>query len=637
MRRIRIRTIVIGFFCCLWVAAASQAQIVINEVRYNDTGPDDINFVELKGPAGTSLDGYTLDGVNGNGGAVYVSIDLSGQVIPDDGYFVVAQSAAVPNADLVTPDADFQNGPDNIVLNLNGTPVDALGYGDFSGGAVFVGEGSPAPTAVGDDVALVRCPDGSDTGDNSVDFWVNPVSPGVTNDPCATPTPAPTSTPSPLPTSTPFGTPSATPTAPPAPWVRINEFHYDDNSTDDMCFLELIGEPGTDLTGFTVVGVNGNVGDCSDEFAVISLDGWTIGATGFFVIAQNDTIPNYDMIDPAIDFQNGPDNVLLTFYGQVQDALGYEDFGPTQCNLSEGDSAPACYGDGFALGRCPDGHDTDNNAADFLCLDESPGAPNNCPPVTVTPTGSPAPPTVTPTPTEAPPTAPPTDTPTDTPTPTMTVGPGTPTYTPIPDTPTPLPSDTPLPSATPLPPTVTPLPSSTPLPTSTPRPTATPTATTGPGTPTYTPYPPTATPPPTSPPATQTPTPRPTQPCGTFGVTLEIATEYVSPGDTFWCNAYICNDTTSELTLPFVALLDIGTGDYWFYPKWKRYPPDFDYKPLQLSPGINVEPVLKSFVWPDTGSSSADGIYFHSAMLNQEMNEIKGEMDSVSFGYGPPR
>jgi hypothetical protein len=151
---------------------------VINEVRYDDEGIDFENFAELKGAPGASLDGYSLVGVNGSG-SDYAVIDLSGHTIPPDGYFVVSQIDA-DYADLVSVEADFRNGPDNIQLRYEGQAVDALGYGDF-GGHIFAGEGNPAPdTPAGS--SLSRFPDGSDADDNSVDFIITAIpTPGSEN------------------------------------------------------------------------------------------------------------------------------------------------------------------------------------------------------------------------------------------------------------------------------------------------------------------------------------------------------------------------------------------------------------------------------------------------------------------------
>ncbi len=82
-------------------------EVFINEVHYDTAGADVGEFVEIAGPAGTDLTGWSLVLYNGNGGVVYGTIALSG-VIPnqDDGFGTLA---------FLTP--GLQNGaPDGFAL-----------------------------------------------------------------------------------------------------------------------------------------------------------------------------------------------------------------------------------------------------------------------------------------------------------------------------------------------------------------------------------------------------------------------------------------------------------------------------------------------------------------------------------------
>ncbi|MEO0206501.1 MAG: carbohydrate binding domain-containing protein [candidate division WOR-3 bacterium] len=157
-----------------------KLNVCINEVYYDAPGTDSGCYIELYGTPNMNLDGFTLVGVNGNGGADYDTIVLGGFSIPQDGFFVIAQNAWVQNADLVDPGADLQNGPDNLELRFNKITIDALGYGVLNGW-VFSGEWLPAPDVVAGH-CLGRYPDGSDTDDNSVDFHdYDTLTPGTPN------------------------------------------------------------------------------------------------------------------------------------------------------------------------------------------------------------------------------------------------------------------------------------------------------------------------------------------------------------------------------------------------------------------------------------------------------------------------
>jgi hypothetical protein len=169
-----VRTLLLGLAPLLAVPA-SQASPLLSEVFYDAVGSDNgVSFVELWGEAGTSLEGMTLEGVNGADGAVSPRLTLVG-VIPADGFFVVADDTGggvtqVPEADLIL-NFDFQNGPDSIVLQQGDRILDAVGYGEFAPEEVFSGEGQPASDGA-PGTSLARLFANRDTGDNASDFVV---------------------------------------------------------------------------------------------------------------------------------------------------------------------------------------------------------------------------------------------------------------------------------------------------------------------------------------------------------------------------------------------------------------------------------------------------------------------------------
>ena len=65
---------------------------MINEILYDTISNDDPNvlFTELWGTPGTDIGGWTLVGINGNGGTEYGTLTIpDGTTIPADGYFVI--------------------------------------------------------------------------------------------------------------------------------------------------------------------------------------------------------------------------------------------------------------------------------------------------------------------------------------------------------------------------------------------------------------------------------------------------------------------------------------------------------------------------------------------------------------------
>ncbi|MGH2476258.1 MAG: ExeM/NucH family extracellular endonuclease, partial [Candidatus Limnocylindrales bacterium] len=133
---------------------ANPATVWINEVHYDNASTDMGEAIEIAGPAGTNLGGWSIVPYNGNGGAPYTpTIVLSG-TIPDqqDGFGTL--SFAAPG---------LQNGdPDGMALVNGTTLVQFLSYdgtftgvGGSAGGILSTSIGGEASTsAVGDSLQL---------------------------------------------------------------------------------------------------------------------------------------------------------------------------------------------------------------------------------------------------------------------------------------------------------------------------------------------------------------------------------------------------------------------------------------------------------------------------------------------------
>ncbi|MGA9595590.1 MAG: hypothetical protein WBV06_05515, partial [Acidimicrobiia bacterium] len=253
--------------------AAPGTSVFINEIHYDNTGSDSGEAVEVAGPAGTDLTGWSIVLYNGNGGASYNTTALSGTLADDsNGYgFVV----------LDYPSNGIQNGaPDGLALvDASNNVVQFLSYeGTFAavGGAadgmtstdIGVSEGGSDPA--GESLQLTG------TGSAYEDFtWAGSA------------------------TST-FGavnTGQTLVTATSSPF--INEIHYDNTSTDTGEAIEVAGPAGTDLTGWSILLYNGNGGAVYDT------------------IALSGTIPDQDsgygtLSFPRAGIQNGsPDGLAL--------------------------------------------------------------------------------------------------------------------------------------------------------------------------------------------------------------------------------------------------------------------------------------------------------------------------------------
>jgi hypothetical protein len=148
----------------------------------------------------------------------------------------------------------------------------------------------------------------------------------------------------------------------------ISEVLYDASSTDNgNVFVELFGAPGTLLDGLLLEGVNGADGSV---YRSVLLAG-TIPSDGVFVIGDDSgdgtsLVAAADLIR-EVDFQNGPDSVVLRDGGLILDALGYGDFGGGVF-AGEGSAAPDVVA-GSSLARFDPTVDTHNNLFDFVALE----------------------------------------------------------------------------------------------------------------------------------------------------------------------------------------------------------------------------------------------------------------------------
>ena len=96
--------------------------------------------------------------------------------------------------------------------------------------------------------------------------------------------------------------------AAPAYGVQINEWVSNDISTDDYEFIELFGGPNEDLTGLTIILIEGESTKGMVDQA-ISLDGYSTDAAGYFVVGDLNVAPDLEMSPGWIE--NGGNTILL--------------------------------------------------------------------------------------------------------------------------------------------------------------------------------------------------------------------------------------------------------------------------------------------------------------------------------------
>ena len=311
--------------------------LFVNELHYDNAGTDAGEGVEVAGPAGSDLSGWSVVFYNGNGGTTYATLSLSG-VIPDQngGY-----------GTLEFPQSGIQNGaPDGFALvDPASAVVQFLSYegtftatdGPASGlTSTDIGVAESSSTPVGDSLQLTG------TGTAYADFTWAEASPetfGAVN------------------TGQNFGTPVLA-----SPFV--NELHYDNAGTDTGEGVEVAGPAGSDLSGWSVVFYNGNGGA---PYATLNLSGTLPDQDGGYGTLefpqagiQNGSPDGFALVDPA-------DGVVefLSYEGTFTAVGGPADgMTSTDIGVSQGSSTPV----GSSLQLIGTG----TTAADFTWAPEMP-------------------------------------------------------------------------------------------------------------------------------------------------------------------------------------------------------------------------------------------------------------------------
>lgn len=272
----------------------------INEIHYDNAGTDTDEFVEVAGMAGLDLSGYSIVLYNGSGGAPYSTITLSGVIADQQGGM----------GTLGFNKSGIQNGsPDGLALvDGEGNVIQFLSYeGAFTavGGAADgmtsedIGVSEASTSAVGDSLQL------GGTGTAYADFsWQG----------------SSASTFALVNNNQTFGDggdgdgDGGTGSEGDISALFINEFHYDNISTDAGEMVEIAGPAGTDLSSVSIVLYNGGNGTAYNSY--------TLSGT---IPDQQNGYGTVAITYPSNGIQNGsPDGIALVADGMVLEFISYE-------------------------------------------------------------------------------------------------------------------------------------------------------------------------------------------------------------------------------------------------------------------------------------------------------------------------
>ncbi len=340
--------------------ASAQTSVFINEIHYDNASTDTGEAIEVAGPAGTDLAGWSIVLYNGANGLVYDTDALSG-VIPNqqDGFGTVV---------VTYPTNGVQNGaPDGLALvNASNTVTQFISYE----GTLTAVDG-PAAGMTSTDIGV------SQSGSGAVGNSLQLAGSGTVYEDFAWQAEA-TNTFGAVNTGQTFGDGD-----PGTPDLVVNEIDYDQPDADAAEYAEIKnnGSSAANLDAVTLELVNGTGGGAA-IYQTFDLPDVSLAAGDYYVICANaSTVANCDLdVTPDTNLiQNGsPDGVGLRFDGELLDAVSYE--GDTGAPYTEGsgvgleDAATA----NMSVSRCSDGADTDQNNVDFVHVASTPGEANAC-------------------------------------------------------------------------------------------------------------------------------------------------------------------------------------------------------------------------------------------------------------------
>ena len=315
---------------CATASWASGISPEINEIRTEQSGPDNDEFVELRGTPGGVVDGlwYIVIGDSESfpptqNGSVESVTQLTGN-FDANGYFVLAKDTFTLGAADQVATLNFE-GNDNVthllVSNFTGSLNDDLDTNDDGTLDVtpwdavldciaLVKNDSPdgnsdefyyCVDAIGPDGSFVpghvyRCEDtrALRIGDFSVGV---DDSPGAPNADCGN------------------GGGGGGGVA------QINEYRIDQPSTDNDEYFELSGEPGTSLDGLWFISIGDGSGGSGVVETAFDLTGNTIGSSGYFVAAEDTfTLGTADAVG-NVNFENS-DNLTFLLVRDFTGASG---------------------------------------------------------------------------------------------------------------------------------------------------------------------------------------------------------------------------------------------------------------------------------------------------------------------------
>ena len=330
----------------LYSATSYSQSVFINEIHYDNDGGDVDEAVEIAGPAGTDLTGWSLVLYNGSNSLEYNTISLSG-IIADQqsGFGTINEVLAVNGLQNGAPDGIALVDAASVVVQfLSYEGVITAGDGAASGlTSTDIGVSESSTTLIGNSLQL-----GGSGTDYSEFVWQTegPNTYGAIN------------------TGQTFGVVSNDPI--------INEFVFNHTGSDTDEFVEILGDSDTDLSAYWLLEIEGDNNSLGSVDEVIQLG--TSDASGYWTTAfGSNTFENGTVALLLVenftgtagdDLDTDDDGVFdVTPWDVIVDDIGVNDGTAGDMNYASVTLAQSFDGDANTVGgasRIPNGTDTDD-------------------------------------------------------------------------------------------------------------------------------------------------------------------------------------------------------------------------------------------------------------------------------------
>jgi hypothetical protein len=120
--------------------------------------------------------------------------------------------------------------------------------------------------------------------------------------------------------------------------------------------------------------------------------------------------------------------------------------------------------------------------------------------------------------------------------------------------------------------------------------------------------------------------------CESLAVFVDMPSNQYHPGDLFYCDAILCNQTGWNLNDAALFLIFEYAGEYYFGPSFSQAIDTYYSEYPTFAQGKTTIPILPAFRW-SSGLGSASGVRFYAGLTDPRITTLYGEYGMFEFGW----